>query len=149
MRIALIILASSVLFLSCDKDKKAEKEGYSEIPAIELVSVNKTTMVQFQDSMIITIKFKDLNGDLGRQDPDDNSLYIKDQRLPAADYYHIPPITPEDLEFKTRGTIRIVVPTLFLLGNGGDEKTVLTVKVKDQADHWSNEITTPQITVTQ
>lgn len=149
MRILLSIVICAFLLLSCKKDRKAEKEGYFEVPSIELVSVNTTQMVEFQDSLIIMVSFKDLNGDLGRQNPDDNSLYIKDLRLPNADYYHIPPITPEDLEFKTRGTIRIVVPTLFLLGNGGDETTVLTIKVKDQADHWSNEISTPTITITK
>ncbi len=143
------LAAVAVLGFSCKKNT-LEKEGYTEVPQIELVSVNTQSVKQFQDSVIITISFKDLNGDLGEQDPDNNSLYILDGRLQAADYYHIPPITPEDLEFKTRGRIRIKKPTLFLFGtNGGDEKTRLTIKVKDRAGNWSNEVTTNEITIKQ
>lgn len=138
----------AVVLLSCKKDKNSE-DVYDTVPALTFESVNSTFIHQYKDSVIIYVRYRDLDGDLGRQNPDDNSLYIKDERLPYADYYHIPPIIPDGTNFKTRGTIRIVVPTLFLFGNGGDEKTILTIKVKDQADHWSNEITTPQIVVTQ
>ena len=149
MKKLISLLPVCLLILSCSKEKQAAKEGYSEIPAIEIVSINSKTIKEYQDSVVITISYKDLNGDIGEQNPDDNSLYVKDQRLPAADYYHIPPITPEGVEFKTRGTIRVVIPTLFLLGNGGNEKTTLTLKIQDQADHWSNELTTEPITITK
>lgn len=149
MKKIICILPVCLLILSCSKEKQAEKEGYSETPAIELVSINSKTIKEYQDSVVVTISYKDLNGDIGEQNPDDNSLYVKDQRLPNPDYYHIPPITPEGVEFKTRGTIRVVIPTLFLMGNGGNEKTTLTIKLKDQADHWSNELVTDQLTITK
>ncbi len=150
MKKTLFILALTIgAMSSCKKETADEREGYTEEPVIELVSLNTTTVKQFQDSVIVTIRFKDGNGDLGRQNPDENSLYIKDRRLPNADYYHIPPITPTDVKFKTRGTIRVVVPTLFLLGNGGNETTDIQIKVKDMADNWSNEISTGTITITK
>jgi hypothetical protein len=141
-----IILLVALSAWSCSK-KQAEKDGYTDVPNLELVSISSNYMVQFKDSLIITVRYKDLNGDLGRQNPDDNALYIKDLRLPNADYYHVPPLTPDNLQFKTTGTFRIVVPSLFLLGNGGEEKTKLFVKVMDAAGHWSNEIATPEILI--
>jgi len=142
------LLLMLILVTSCKK-KSLEKEGYTEVPQIELKSLSTQSVHQFKDSVIIVISYKDLNGDLGEQNPDNNSLYILDSRLAAADYYHIPPITPEDLEFKTRGSIRIKKPTLFLFGDGGDEKTRLTIKVMDRAGNWSNEVTTEEITIKQ
>ncbi len=149
MRNLTIIVLLATALLSCKKETSDEREGYADTPAIELVSINTTTVKQFQDSVIIVISYKDANGDLGRTNPDDNSLYIKDARLPAADYYHIPPITPDDVTLKTRGTIRIVVPTLFLLGNGGNESTQLQLKIKDMADNWSNELSIGPIIITE
>ncbi|MES2627964.1 MAG: hypothetical protein V4616_03250 [Bacteroidota bacterium] len=151
MRTSIFIACSLLVLASCKKEKAGEEDsdGFSDIPAIEVVSVNKTTIKEFQDSVVIVISYKDRNGDLGRQDPDDNSLYIKDRRLPDADYYHIPPITPADVNLKTRGTIRIVYPNLFLLGNGSNETTQLYVKIKDQAGNWSNELEVGPFTVTK
>ncbi len=147
MRKFIATIAILPVLLACSKKKVRVEGDYSEIPSIALVSINNTEMTEFKDSVIAIISYKDLNGDLGRQNPDDNSLYVKDERLAKADYYHLPPITPDDLEFKTRGTIRIVVPTLFLFGNGGAEKTTLTFKVQDQAGNWSNEVVTSEITI--
>jgi hypothetical protein len=149
MKKLVFILIATLCLVSCKKEEIKVQGDYSEIPSIEFKSINTETIKEFQDSVIIVIGYKDLNGDIGQLDPDNNSLYIKDRRLPAADYYHIPPVTPEDVEFKTRGTIRIVVPTLFLLGNGGNETTVLQIKIKDQAGHWSNELSTPELTITR
>lgn len=145
----LYIIPLLLILLSCKKETKTEQDGYPETPEIALVSINNKTIREFQDSVIIVISYKDLNGDIGRLNPDDNSLSIYDIRLGKAEFYHIPPITPTDVTFKTKGTIRIVVPTLFLLGPGNTEKTELLIKIKDQADHWSNELNTGQLTITK
>lgn len=146
MKRLLLFISALAVLVSCKKD--GEKEGFSDTPSLEMVSLSEDRLVQFKDSLVITVRYKDLNGDLGRTDPDDNALYIKDQRLPHPDYFHIPPLTPDDLRFKTTGTFRIVIPSLFLLGNGGEERTRLHIKVLDQGGHWSNELVTPEIAIT-
>ncbi len=136
----------SVLFLSASCQKEGENV-LSFTPYLELESINKEIITEFEDSIIIYVNFEDGDGDLGRQDPDSNSLYIKDFRLNKAEYYHIPPITPDDEKLQTIGKFRVFIPTLFVIGSGNEEKTDITIRVKDQSGKWSNSITTPKITI--
>lgn len=132
------------LFASC------QKEGdnvLSFTPLLVLDSINKTEITEFQDSIILYINFEDGNGDLGRQDPDSNSLSIKDARLELPEFYHIPPIIPEDEKLQTIGRFRVFIPTLFILGSENQERTSISIRVKDKAGNWSNQITSPEIII--
>lgn len=139
-------LVGSILLSSCKK-KKEEPEPDPN-PVIEFVSVSPTNMVQFQDSIVLKLKYKDTNGDLGDMDPDVRSLYVKDARLSKADYFHVKPLAPVSSEnIPIEGELTIKLNTLFLLGTGNSELTTLTIKLTDRAGHTSNEITSSQITI--
>ena len=131
-----------LLLFSCKKDKPLPPE-----PTIELVSVNPMNVLQFKDSLEVVIKYTDNNGDLGDTSPDVYSLQVKDSRLANADWYHIAPLAPLDVELKIEGQLKIRLNTLFLLGNGSEEFSSLTIKLKDRAGNWSNEIATAAIAV--
>jgi hypothetical protein len=118
-------------------------------PVINLLSMSKDTLVQFQDSLDILIKYTDMDGDVGEVDADSNALYIKDSRLPAADYYHVQPLSPPNTQLNIQGQFTVKIKNMFLLGNGGNETAYFTIKLKDQAGNWSNEIITPQVLITQ
>ncbi len=45
------------------------------------------------------------------------------------------------------GELTIKINSLFLLGNGSQELTSFTIKMVDRAGNWSEEITTPQVTI--
>ena len=137
----LCILASIILF-SCKKDKTLPPE-----PTIELISVSPLNVEQFKDSVEVVIKYKDNNGDIGDSSPDVYSLQVKDSRLTNPDWYHIQPLAPLDVELKIEGQIKIRLNTLFLLGNGNEEFSTLTIKLKDRAGNWSNEVATSPIAV--
>ena len=47
------------------------------------------------------------------------------------------------------GEFNIKISTLFLLGTGTTETTILSIKLKDREGNWSNEIKTPVITIHQ
>ncbi len=136
----LLILCTCVLF-SCKKKKKSE--ALAPEPVIELVNVTPTNIEQFTDSVLVTIKYKDNNGDIG----DEYSLSVKDSRLVNADWYHVQPLAPLGHELKFEGTIQVKINTMFLLGNGTQEFSTLSIKLKDRAGNWSNEISTPAITI--
>lgn len=140
----LLLLALVLLNAACQKEGE---NVLSFTPFIELESVNSEIIKEFEDSVIIFVNFEDGDGDLGRQDPDSNSLYIKDSRLPNAEYYHIPPITPDDENLQTIGKFRIFIPTLFILGSGNTENVTINIRVKDQSGKWSNEIASPEFTI--
>lgn len=142
MRYVFIYILIAFTAFSCKKDKPLPKE-----PSIELVSVTPSNIEQFKDSIEVTIKYKDGDGNLGDVSPDVYSLMVKDSRLVNADWYHIPPLAPLDVEIRIEGTLKIKLNTMFLLGNGSQEFATLTIKLKDRTGNWSNEIITPQIII--
>jgi hypothetical protein len=144
IRFILFVFSFSLIVLSsCKEDDEPTP------PVINLVSMSKDTLVEFQDSLDIVIKYTDMDGDVGEVDPDINALYIKDSRLPDADYYHVQPLSPPNSALNIQGEFTVKINNMFLLGNGGNETAYFTIKLKDQAGNWSNEILTPQILITQ
>ena len=66
--------------------------SFDTTPAIKILEVDKDTLVQFLDSLIITIEYEDGDGDLGTSNPDINSIFVKDDRLELADEYYLLPL---------------------------------------------------------
>lgn len=140
----LIIISLSVLLLfSCKKDD----EAYSTTPEIEFVSLTPKTNSEFSQNIKLVISYKDGDGDIGTDDPDEYTLLIHDSRLPAADEYHIQPLTPPNTSIQIEGELNINLAGLFVLGSDSTESTTFKVKLKDRAGNWSNEVTTSSITV--
>lgn len=125
-----------------------KKEELPTVPEITLVSASPTQVVQFGERVKVRFAYKDADGDLGDPDPDMNTLEVKDARLNTADFYHVPPITPDGATVSVQGEIEVELNALFLLGNGDQETTTYTLRIRDRAGNWSNSITTPAITIT-
>jgi hypothetical protein len=138
----------SFLFLFFFSCKKKAKVVVDPVPTIELVSINPSTVTEFKDSISITIKYKDANGDLGDDNPDELSLEIKDSRLSKADYYHVKPLAPNTgKDIPIEGELRVKLNSMFLLGTGTKETVTLNIKFKDRAGNWSNEVVSSPITI--
>lgn len=116
-------------------------------PAIELISVGPAVVTEFQTPVILRFSYKDGDGDLGRTDPDDHSLWVKDSRLPEADGYHIIPLAPPGEAIAIQGELEVELTPLFLLGNAPQEVMNYTFHVVDRAGNRSNGITTSAITI--
>jgi hypothetical protein len=147
MKKLLIISCGLILFIT-DCKKKKKENPVDPVPTIEIVSVTPTNVKEFQDSIIIKLKYHDNNGDLGDPSPDELSLYVKDSRLPNPDKYHVKPLAPiSEEDINIHGEISIKLNSLFLLGTGTTELTTLNIKMKDRAGNWSAEVASPQITI--
>jgi hypothetical protein len=140
----LLGIALSALLYSCRKDKE---EIASEAPIISILSISADTVVQFKDSLIIELRYEDRNGDLGNIDPDINDLEVKDSRLNTADYYHVKPLSPDGTSLFIKGTLRIKLNQLFLLGTGNSESAQFTFKLTDRAGNSSKEIKSDPIVI--
>lgn len=146
LNICFIVLLA-LLVITCKKKKEPEPDP---VPTIEIISITPSTVQEFTDSILIKLKYKDANGDLGDQSPDEHSLYVKDSRLPNPDTYHIKPLAPISSDnIPIEGELTIKLNSMFLLGTGTSEITTLAIKIKDRAGNWSTEITSPQITINQ
>ncbi|MCB0760709.1 MAG: hypothetical protein KDC12_04230 [Flavobacteriales bacterium] len=138
-----IVLMIALAWAGCKK----EDSGFSEIPEITFKSISDTEVVEFDNNVAVTFRYKDGNGDLGYADPDAYSLRIKDSRLEEYDWYHLPPVTPDMDELQVEGTFTVYLNTLFLLGNGGQESADFTLQLRDRAGNWSNQIVTPVVLI--
>lgn len=116
-------------------------------PSLVLTDVHPTTAYAHADSIYITLNYSDLQGDVGEPDPDVPSLSVRDQRLEMADWIHIPPVTPDLMELSVSGQLDVVLPPLFLLGNGSSEQTAFSLQLFDRAGNASEVLVTPEIQI--
>ncbi len=140
--LVLFVISVITIGMGCKKD-----EADPVAPIITFDSISATTVEQFNNTIQIGILYEDYQGDLGRQDPDDYSLRVRDARLSDYDWYHIPPMTPNDQELHIKGKYLLELDPLFLMGTGTQESTTITIQVQDRAGNWSNSIVTPVVLV--
>jgi hypothetical protein len=138
------LLGIFLVFTNCKKEEK-----YSEIPEIEFVSLTPSSTTEFSQNIVLKLTYKDGDGDIGNEDPDIYSLYVKDSRLPRADEYHVKPLTPPDQNLQIEGELTVRLSGIFILGSDSTESTIFTVKLKDRAGNWSNEVVTSSIKVSK
>lgn len=117
------------------------------IPQISFVSISETEVLSFTNAVEVVFSYADQDGDLGTANPDEGSLRVKDSRLPEADWYHVPPMTPDLQVLQIEGTYSVQLNPLFILGNGDVEVASFTLQLRDRAGNWSNSITTPEVRI--
>lgn len=123
----------------------------SVVPEISLESVSATTVAAHTDSLAFLIKYTDGDGDLGDADADIMSIELVDTR--DVDnlifLYHLSPRAPLDAEITITGTLEIVLQNTILLDDTNpQETTTFTIRLKDRAGNWSNEVESEVITIT-
>jgi hypothetical protein len=141
----IILIAVVALGLSSCKKEQADIMPFE--PVIELLSIGPGTVVEFEQAVSLRFSYADGNGDLGRLDPDDHSLWVKDSRLDAPDGYHIIPLGPPDTEVPIQGELVVELSPLFLIGNGAQEVMTYSFHIVDRAGNKSNELVSPPITI--
>ncbi len=140
-----ILLFSIVLFgfIGCEQSSVE----LSETPEISLEAISHDTLVQYAEVLVLTIAYKDGDGDLGYPDPDQYSLFIRDVRLSNFDSFFVGPLAPLDSSVPIEGVIDVEFPSLFLFGNGPSETTRFECRLVDRAGNESNLITTPSVVI--
>ncbi|MEX0967470.1 MAG: hypothetical protein WD077_09545 [Bacteroidia bacterium] len=140
-----------LLTTSCktDDDKDVMPgEPVSIVPYIELEEVTPHTVKQFEDRRHFFIFYRDGDGDLGHPDADSLTLYITDNRFPLTEAYHIPPSAPEGSDIAIQGVLEVVTEPIMLKDeNNASEQVTYTVRLRDRAGNWSNEVTSENLTV--
>jgi hypothetical protein len=133
----------ALLLSGCKKDES----NSASAPVINFISISPDTVIQFQDSVIIKIRYEDQDGDIGFDDPDEPVVWVKDDRLQQADLFHLPPLTPEMQNLSIQGEFYIRLKPPFLFGNGSSEQTSFSIKMRDRANNWSQNIQTTPIVI--
>ena len=63
------------------------------------------------------------------------------------DYYHLIPVSPPNHVLSTNGEVLIEIDSPFILGSGSVETLQFSLRIQDREMRWSNQVTTPSITV--
>ncbi|HJM16535.1 MAG TPA: hypothetical protein QF851_03680 [Flavobacteriales bacterium] len=142
MKKTLFILLSVLIISSCEKEDDS-------LFNISLLSTSPISLQEFQENIIVEIEFEHSEGFMGFYDPDYLSLEVKDSRLSNADYYHLIPLNPPDNELSIKGIIQLEIDAPFILGSGNLETLFFTMRIQDREGEWSNEISTPLISVSR
>lgn len=140
---SILYILIPVIILSCKK----KDEKYSTTPCIEYVGMTPTTTEEFKDQIRITIGYKDGDGDIGTQDPDSYTLFVKDARLADYDEYHVQPLSPPDQTLQIEGQFDVVLTGLFILDTNNSQSTSFSIVIKDRAGNWSNIVQTGSLTI--
>ena len=139
-----ILFISLIVFIvsSCKKEDDS-------LFNISLLSTSPISLQEFQENVIVEIEFEHSEGFMGFYDPDYLSLEVKDSRLANADYYHLIPLNPPDNELEIKGIIQLEIDAPFILGSGNLETLFFTMRIQDREGEWSNDISTPLISVSR
>ncbi len=141
-----ILLLCVMIVSGCTKD---EVVAYSTIPEIGLVEISSDTIRQYEDVLYLRISYKDGDGDLGFENPDQYALHIRDIRLEAFDGFYVGPLAPPGADAPIQGELNIEFPSLFLFGNGQTELTKFQIKLYDRAGNESNLLETDFVAITR
>ncbi|MBT4217951.1 MAG: hypothetical protein HOE25_05190 [Flavobacteriales bacterium] len=139
------ILFISLLVFIISSCKKEDDSLFN----ISLLSTSPISLQEFQENIIVEIEFEHSEGFMGFYDPDYLSLEVKDSRLTNADYYHLIPLNPPDNELAIKGIIQLEIDAPFILGSGNLETLFFTMRIQDREGEWSNDISTPLISVSR
>lgn len=142
--INIIALCSVIGLISCKEELVSTG---NPVPSIQFVSISSTKLKQFTDSLVITLKYQDGDGDLGDVSADSFSIYVRDIRLKKPDYFHIFPLSPIGHKINIEGVLNLKIKNIFLLSTSPSETTKFEIKLKDRAKNWSNTIFTPNIEI--
>ena len=142
MKRILFILLSVLIISSCEKEEDS-------LFNISLLSTSPISLQEFQENIIVEIEYEHSKGFMGFYDPDYLSLEVKDSRLSNADYYHLIPLNPPDNELEIKGIIKLEIDAPFILGSGNLETLFFTMRIQDREGKWSNDISTPLISVSR
>jgi len=146
MRKLVFILSVMTLFLAACKK---EEISFEETPSLEFISISPGSVTEFQDEVIITIQYRDGDGDLGENTPDVKNLFVTDSRNDVEYSYRVQQLAPDDADINIEGQLEVNLKTLSVVGTGDSESASFDIYMLDRAGNKSNIITTTSITVSK
>lgn len=147
LKIYTVVLALLVLVSGCKKKKSTLNTDGT--PTITFESISPGSVKQFQDAITIRFSYADYDGDVGENDPNKTNLVVTDSRNGVAYKYRVKQLAPIGSSITIKGELYVRIDNTLITNGSSSENVHYTLKLEDRAGHWSNEIETSEITVTQ
>jgi hypothetical protein len=148
MKKTLNIVFFILLIISINSCKK-EIDKWEATPEIEFISISPQSMQEYAQSIVITIKYKDGDGDLGQNNTDAPNTFVTDMRNGTLYTFRTQQLAPDNATIPITGQLNITIPTTWILSNANSESVSYTVYLKDRSGNQSNTITTSSVTLTK
>ena len=125
-------------------------------PTLEYDSIQPLEVQELKDSIVVTLRFTDGDGDIRDQDSlqeQFSNLEVRDLRPSLADsvaviFYKFPDYETNTCNPSIQGTIRLAIaPTLVFPRNLQTQKTAFSIRLRDAAGHWSDPVVTDSIRI--
>jgi len=139
----IILFTSCFLFFFFKKDKPVA----SDTPEISFVSATPSTVTEYADSLVLTISYKDGDGDLGENNPNVKNMFVTDNRIGITYPFRIQQLTPSGSSISIQGELNAVINNLAITDGSNSQTATFTIYVKDRAGNQSNSVTSSTITI--
>lgn len=143
MKKIVLIIIIVVTLISCKK----EVVGISPHPYIEFVDIFPREVRQNSDAILITIKYRDGDGDLGDNNPDIKNVFVKDLRNNLFYSFRLKQLAPDDAKIAITGKMNINIGNTIMVSNADMEFAQFALMVFDRAGNASNMVLTDSIVV--
>ena len=136
------VICFSLFILSCTKEEEIE----FSTPSIEFIKISPQHVTALQDEVILTVMYRDGNGDIGENSPDVKNLFVTDSRNQLVYSYPVQQLAPEESTIKIEGELNINLNVLTMV-NDEEEEATFDVYLLDRAGNKSNTITTSAVII--
>ena len=133
--------------MSCTHKEKIEPP--SVIPEIKLITTSPGQVKAFEDEIRFVLEYTDGDGDLGTNDDKVRNVFVKDNRVDVIHEFRLKQLAPDNATIAITGTFEIKLPNTIIVGNSAPETVTFSISVVDRAGNESNEVISPEITVTE
>ena len=139
-----ILFVTIVLISSC---KKEDPVSFDPTPKIEYIGISPTVANEYTDSVTVTIKYNDGDGDLGENATGVKNCFVTDNRIGITYQYRIQQLAPDGASIPIEGNLNIELGGQGITDNSNQQSVSYTIYVVDRAGHQSNSVTTSAISI--
>ncbi|MFZ7115606.1 MAG: hypothetical protein ACO1G9_09535 [Bacteroidota bacterium] len=139
----ILLLVVIMISSSCKK----EEIEFDPTPKIEFIGISPVVANEYTDSVTVTIKYNDGDGDLGENATGVKNCFVTDNRIGITYEYRVKQLAPDDASIPIEGNLNIQLGGQGITDNSTYQSVSYTIYLKDRAGHQSNSITTSSITI--
>jgi hypothetical protein len=138
------MLGIVLLLAAC---KKNDIDLKDPVPQILSVSIFPTNVVEYTDSIVFSVTYRDGDGDLGENSPTARNLFLTDNRINVTEEFRIRELAPQGAEVPITGTLKVVLRNTGITDGSTSQAFNYTLSLRDRAGHDSAPWVTEQVTV--